>query len=187
MAEALQEMTLSGFLAWEAAQPQRHEFHRGRVRMVDNARRVHGRVVGNLVAALGDRLYGSTCQVFGMSMPVLVGDEAALHPDVVVTCDRADLMADAVFRAPLLVIEVLAPGSMAWDWSQKFALYRRIPALREYVLVDPDARRVESFRRTADGGWTFHDMSDDDALTLPSIDCHVALADVFQGVAPSAA
>ena len=182
MVEGLREMTLSGFLAWEAGQPVRHEFHRGRVRPVDNGRRVHGRVVGNLAAALGDRLDGSPCPVFCTSMPVQVGDEAVLHPDVLVTCDRDDLAADAGLRSPTLVMEVLGPGSVAWDWSEKFALYRRIPALIEYVLIDPDTRRAESFRRTADGGWTFHDMSADATVVLPSIDCDVTLVEVFQGL-----
>ena len=182
MAEVPQGTTLSDFLVWEAGQPVRHEFHCGRVRPVDDGRRLHGRVVGNLAAALGNGLDGSPCQVFCTSMPVQVVSEAVLYPDVLVTCGRADLAADAVFRAPTLVMEVPAPGSMAWDWSEKFALYRRISALCEYVLIDPDTRRVESFRRTADGGWTFHDMSADATMALPSIDCGVTLAEVFQGL-----
>lgn len=182
MAVPQHKLTLSEFLEWENAQPDRHEFHRGEVFAMVGGRRSHGRVVANLVRHLGNQLDGTPCQVFSESMKVQVADDTILYPDVFVTCDKADLATEMIFRAPTLVIEVLSPSTQAYDRSQKFALYRRIAALREYVLIDPDTRRVESFRRTADGGWTFHDMSADAAMALPSIGCGVALTEVFQGL-----
>ena len=41
-------LSLEAYLAWEEDQPERHEFHRGEVFAMVGARRVHGRVVGNL-------------------------------------------------------------------------------------------------------------------------------------------
>ncbi len=76
-------------------------------------------------------------------MKVQIADDTVLYPDVFVTCDKADLATDRIFTAPTLVIEVLSPSTQGYDRSQKFALYRRIPALQEYILVDPDTRRVE--------------------------------------------
>ncbi|WP_157263593.1 Uma2 family endonuclease [Azohydromonas aeria] len=187
MAVPLQKLTLAEFLEWENAQPDRHEFHRGEVFAMVGGRRSHGRVVVNIAAALHNRLGDTPCQVFSESMKVQVADDTILYPDVFVTCDKADLATEMIFRAPMLVIEVLSPSTQAYDRSQKFALYRRIAALCEYVLVDPDTRRVEAFRRMDDGGWTFHDMSDGDALALPSIACSVALEDVFRGVDAAAA
>jgi Uma2 family endonuclease len=182
MAVPQHKLTLAEFLEWEEAQAERHEFHRGEVFAMVGGRRSHGRVVANLVRHLGNQLDGSPCQVFSESMKVQVADDTILYPDVFVTCDKADLATEMIFRAPSLVIEVLSPSTQAYDRSQKFALYRRLPALRESVLVDPDTRRVEAFRRTADGGWTFHDMSDGAVLALPVIDGGVPLEDVFRGV-----
>ena len=182
MAVPQHKLTLSEFLEWENAQPDRHEFHRGEVFAMVAGRRSHGRVVLNIAAALHNRLADTPCQVFSESMRVQVADDTILYPDVFVTCDKADLATEMIFRAPSLVIEVLSPSTPAYDRSQKFALYRRIAALREYVLVDPDTRRVEAFRRTADGGWTFHDMSDGAVLALPVIDGGVPLDDVFRGL-----
>lgn len=176
--------TLADFLAWEEAQPERHEFYRGEVFAMVGGRRVHGRVVSNLNRELGTQLKGSPCQVFTEGMKVQIGDDTILYPDVFVTCDKADLATDRIFRAPILIIEVLSPSTQAYDRSQKFALYRRLDSLLEYVLVDPDTHRVESFRRTADGQWTFHDMSQAEALEATSLGCTVALTDVFDGVDP---
>ncbi|WP_284615626.1 Uma2 family endonuclease [Aquabacterium humicola] len=185
MGVALQKLTLADFLAWENAQPEKHEFHRGDVFAMVGGRRSHGRVILNLARQLMNHLDGSPCQVFADSMKLQIADDTILYPDVFVTCDKADLATDQIFRAPSLVIEVLSPSTQAYDRSQKFALYRRVASLQEYVLVDPETRRVEAFRRTADNQWLFVDMSGDEAMRAVSIDCSVPLAEVFAGVDPA--
>jgi Uma2 family endonuclease len=54
--------------------------------------------------------------------------------------------------------------------------------LREYILIDPDSRSVEGFRRGDDGMWVLHDMSENDQVELAAIDCRIALTQVFAGV-----
>ena len=82
---------------------------------------------------------------------------------------------------------MLSPSTQAYDRSRKFALYRRLASLQEYLLVDPDERRVESFRRSPQNDWVLHDMSEGTLLELASIGCSLPLADVFAGVEPAAA
>ena len=89
-----------------------------------------------------------------------------------------------IFRTPTLVIEVLSPSTQAYDRSQNFALCRRLVSLQEYVLVDPENRRVEAFRRTPDNQWLFDDMSAEPAVRLASIEQASPLADVFDGIDP---
>ncbi len=182
----LQLMSLEDFLAWENAQPERHEFYRGEVFAMTGGRRTHGRTVSNLNRRIGERLDGSPCQVFAESMKIQVGRDTILYPDIFVTCDKADLATDMVFRAPRLVVEVLSPSTQAYDRSQKFALYRRLASLQEYILVDPETRRIESFRRSADDQWLFHDMSQDQAMTVACLDLSIPLAQVFEGMDPAA-
>lgn len=169
-------------MAWEAQQPERHEFHRGEVFAMVGAKRVHGRVVSNLSGEFRLALKGSPCQVFHEGMKLQVADEAVLYPDLFVTCDPADLATEQVFRAPVLVLEVLSPGTQGYDRSQKFALYRRLESLREYLLVDPDTRRVEAFRRSADDQWVLHDMSDADTLEVACLSIRVPMAEVCAGM-----
>jgi Uma2 family endonuclease len=177
-------MTLQAYLAWENAQTERHEFHRGEAYLMVGARRSHGRVVSNLNGLFFNALRGNRCQVFAESMKVLVADDTVLYPDLFVTCDRADLATEQLFRAPTLVLEVLSPSTAGYDRGEKFALYRRLPALREYLLVDPLTRRVEGFRLRDDGTWTFHDMSEGPALDVASLGILLPLAQVFDGVDP---
>ena len=180
------KLTLEAYLAWENEQPERHEFHRGDVFAMVGARRSHGRVVSNLNRRLSEALDGSPCQVFAETMKIQIGDDTVLYPDVFVTCDRADLATEMIFRAPTLVVEVLSPSTQAYDRSHKFALYRRIPSLQEYILVDPDTRRIEAFRRGADGLWDLHDMSETATMEAASIGCAVPMAEVYAGIDPPA-
>jgi len=180
------KLSLEAFLAWEDGQIEKHEFHRGEVFAMTGARRVHGRIQSNLAGELRTLLKGSPCQVFGDSMKVQVADDTVLYPDVFVTCDRNDLATELIFRSPTVVIEVLSPSTQSYDRSHKFALYRRIPSLKEYVLVDPDTRRVEGFRRNDTGAWVLFDMSDDDMLEIGSLGLRVAMAEVFDGIDPPA-
>ena len=178
--------TLDDYLAWENEQPDRTEFNRGCVLPMGDISRVHALVVGNLVRRLGNHLDDSPCQVFGGSAKLQIANDAVFYPDLFVTCNRADLATEMIFRAPTLLIEVLSPSTQAYDRSQKFAVYRQLASLKEYILVDPDTRRVEAFRREADDRWLFHDMSQDEAMSCTSVGCTVPLAQVFQDIDPEA-
>ncbi len=176
------KLTLAEYIEWENAQPDKNEFVRGEVFAMVGGRRIHGRVVGNLLRAFGNRLDGSPCQVFAESMKVQVAGNSILYPDLFVTCDPEDLRTDQIFHAPLVVVEVLSPSTHAYDRSLKFALYRGVASLREYVLIDPESRQVEAFRVGADGLWVLHDMTDDGSLVVPAIDAAIPMAEVFAGV-----
>jgi Uma2 family endonuclease len=180
MSQPREKLDLTGFLVWENSQPDRHEFVRGEVYAMVGARRVHGRLVMNLGRLIGNALVGSPCEVYAETMKVLVGVDV-LYPDVFVTCDADDKVTELVFAAPTLIIEVLSPSTHAYDRGLKFALYRRLPSLKEYLLVDPDTRRVEAFR-LSDAGWVLHDMSDADTLHLGSLGIDLPMSEVFAGV-----
>ena len=182
MGMPLQKMSLEEFLHWENAQEGRNEFHRGDVFAMVGARRAHGSVVSNLVRRLGNHLTDTPCRVFSESMKVQIADDTILYPDIFVTCDAADLRTDIIFRAPLLVVEVLSPSTQDYDRSRKFALYRRLVSLKEYLLVDPDSRRVEAFRRNDLNQWVLYDMSESTALEIACIDATLPMAQVFDGV-----
>ncbi|HNT38911.1 MAG TPA: Uma2 family endonuclease [Rubrivivax sp.] len=186
MAQAQQHMSLDDYLAWENQQPGKNEYFRGEVFAMVGARRAHGRVVLNLARRLMEQLEGSPCQVFAEGMKLQVEDDAVFYPDLMVTCDKNDLATVMIFRAPTLLVEVLSPHTQAYDRGVKFAVYRRLSSLREYILIDPETRSVEGFRRNDEGHWVLHDMSAGPLLEAASIGCSVPLAQVFDGVDPPA-
>ena len=74
----------------------------------------------------------------------------------------------------------------ACDRGLKFTLYRSLPSLREYALVDPDTREVQLFRRGGDGLFTLHDLSGAPQVQFASIGCTVSAEDLFDGIEPAA-
>ncbi|MDD5298469.1 MAG: Uma2 family endonuclease [Rhodocyclaceae bacterium] len=182
MALPQSKLSISEYLDWENRQEGRHELYRGEIFAMVGVRRVHGIVCGNLFASLKQQLKDSPCRAFTEALKVQVAEESILYPDVFVTCDPADLKTDYIFRAPTLIIEVLSESTKAFDRGLKFALYRRLPSLQEYLLVDPDTRLVELFRRGGDDLFTLHDHTDSASFPLSSIHCELRLEEIFEGL-----
>ena len=86
---------------------------------------------------------------------------------------------------PILIAEVLSDSIAAFDRGDKFAAYRTLGSLREYVLVDIPARRVEVFRRQADGDWLFHEfLPGRGDCEFPALGVSIPFAEVFENVDP---
>ena len=182
MALAQSKLSLAEYLDWENQQPERHELFRGEVVAMVGVRRVHGMVAGNVFASLKQQLKGTPCRVFTESLKVQVADDTIFYPDVFVTCDAADLKTDYIFKSPTLVVEVLSESTQSYDLGLKFALYRRLESLQEYLVIHPDSRLVELFRRGADGRFTLFDHTGTPRFPLTSIGCELALDDIFEGL-----
>jgi Uma2 family endonuclease len=182
MAVPALKFNVDEFLAWENAQETRHEFYGSEVFAMVGARRVHGLVVLNVVAALKSHLKGTRCRAFVEGMKIQLANDAVFYPDVFVTCDEADLKTEMVFRQPTLVVEVLSPSTQAFDRGLKFTAYRQIASLREYLLIDPDTRSVEVFRRNERDNFELIDQTRHTEMVLDSVGLHLALSEVFDGV-----
>lgn len=148
----------------------------------------HVTVALNLAVALRTHLRGGPCSVFISGMKLRVeADNAFFHPDVFVTCAESDRAQALHKSAPTLVAEVLSPGTSAYDRGAKFAAYRKLPSLREYLLIDPERASVDLFRRgegDADGQWMlFPYEASADVLELASVGrLRLPLAQLYDGV-----
>jgi Uma2 family endonuclease len=163
-------MSAADFLAWDAHETIRHEFVAGEVFAMADAEERHITVSGNLYVALRAHLRGTPCRTFINEMKVQVdAADAYFYPDVVVTCSATD--ANPLIKSePVLVVEVLSPGTAAYDRGDKFAAYRTLASLREYLLVDIDSRRSDLYRKGADGLWVLHPFNGNEAVQLASVD-----------------
>ncbi|MBI4756358.1 MAG: Uma2 family endonuclease [Betaproteobacteria bacterium] len=171
------------YLAWESEQPGKNEYVAGEVFAMGGASRGHVTVALNVASALSELLAGGPCRVYMSDMKLEVAAaQAYFYPDVFVTCDADDHRAAQVMRAPTLIVEVLSPSTAAFDRGGKFQAYRHLSGLREYVLIDPEARSIELFRHDADGRWTLEDIAPDAALPLPSLGVDIPWVRVFRNV-----
>lgn len=176
--------TAQDYLAWEVEQEGKHEYYYGEVFAMSGASRRHVTVALNVAADLNEQLAGSPCRAYMADMMVeAVAEEVYYYPDVFVTCDPEDHRADRFMRSPVLVVEVLSPSTEGYDRGGKFATYRLISSLREYVLIDPERLTVEAYRRTGEGVWTLRDVPDGEPLHLECLNLDIAWQRVFRNVA----
>jgi Uma2 family endonuclease len=181
MAMQQRKISLQEYLAWENEQPDRNEFLNGEVFAMVGALRVHSTLVGNLHVALHNFLRGKLCRPFSESAKLQVGN-SIFYPDVFVTCDARDLKTEQIFFHPTLICEVLSPSTEHYDRGQKFAAYRQIESLQEYLVLHPTSKEVTLFRRNAAGRFELHDFTGAEFVYFASIDCQVAEADLFDGL-----
>lgn len=178
------------FLAWDATQTIRHEFLRGEVWPRQGSHERHVMAAGNIAIALRRHLAGTPCRTFITDMKLRVeAVDAFFYPDVMVTCSARDAGDPLVKREPVLLVEVLSPATAAFDRGDKFAAYRSLDSLREVLLVDPDLRRCDLFRRQpVDGGeaWVLHPSAPGEGVELVSVGLEVT-ADALWAEVPALA
>ena len=184
MGYAQAKLTGSEYLAWEASQAERHMFVAGEVFSMAGGTAEHNRSAFKAAMALERHLAGTPCKTFigDMRLKVQAAD-AYFYPDVVVTCDTVDISDPKISTivAPKLVIEVLSPSTVAYDRGQKFAAYRTLPSLQEYVLIDPESKTLEVFRKNTAGIWELHPSTDlTTNLRFESVDLTIKLEAFFE-------
>ena len=171
-------LSVDAYLEGELASEVRHEYVDGEVYAMVGASDRHGLIAGNLHSALNLRL-PDRCQVFMADMRVRIQTaerELFYYPDVLVSCDPGDRERD--YRArPCLVVEVLSPRTERLDRFEKFLFYRQLDALAEYVLVAPDFRQIEVYRRAEQWQATKYTEG---AVPLRSVDLCVTLDEVYR-------
>jgi Uma2 family endonuclease len=183
--DAPRTYTFDEYLAVERAAEFRHELVDGVIRERARSNLAHNLIVGNLAGEGSRQLKGRPEQVFAVDMRVKVEATGRVaYPDVVIVCGDprfADGVKDTLLN-PLVLIEVLSPSTEADDRGEKFAHYRRIDSLAEYVLVSQDRARVEHYRRQGEQ-WLLTEYSGvDSALELPTVDCRIPLQEIYDKV-----
>lgn len=180
---------LAGFLAWEAEQPDRHEWVDGEVMLKPSASDAHNRIAGNLAIGLKTAMRGTPCRTFMADMKLYIeAADAVVYPDVFVTCDPRDRSAEAdpAKRHPTLVVEVISNSTGACDRGRKFALYRSVASLQEVLFVEQDRMQVDLFRRNDDGHWVLYPAGAADEIELASLGQVLSVASVYEDVLPAA-
>ncbi|HLU09658.1 MAG TPA: Uma2 family endonuclease [Oceanobacillus sp.] len=179
-------MTPEAYLKFERSSEIKHEYYGGEVFAMTGASRQHNLIVGNCAATLHTQLRKTPCEVFLCNMRVKIGSNALyIYPDISVVCGEPEFEDDFVdtLLNPTVIIEVLSPSTELYDRGRKFQHYRTLTSLQEYVLIAQDSYRVEHFIRQPNDEWLLSDAVTLDAtIQLPSIQCQLALSDVYEKV-----
>ncbi len=174
------------YLDGELEAETKHEYIDGEVYAVAGAGDAHVKVTLNMALLLKNHLRGSECSTYVNNMKARIGkDEAFFYPDVMVCCDPSDQLPEQNYikNSPKLIIEVLSSSTENKDRGKKFILYRKLPSLEEYVLIDPREYYVEMYRRQADKQWMlFSHEGAQSVLEFASIRLRCTLVDLYEDV-----
>jgi Uma2 family endonuclease len=148
-------MTYAEYLAFEEASDTKHEYVNGEVYAMAGGTPQPSALAGAVTAALVNALRDRRCRVLTSDARIRVtATKMSTYPDVSVVCQSLEVAPDDAngIVNPTIVVEVLSDSTESYDRGAKAAHYRRIPSLREYVLVSQHEPLIEVWRRNAERG-----------------------------------
>jgi len=184
-AQSQPRLTPEQYLESERAAEFRSEYYCGQIYAMAGGSYQHFQIIGNVSGEVHTALKKRPCSVGSSDLRLRVSPQNYTYPDVVVICGDprfADDQKDTLLN-PTLIVEVLSPSTEAYDRGFKFAQYRTVESLEEYVLVAQAEPRVEDFRRQSGGHWLLSEAFGlESVCRFDSLDCTLALADIYDKV-----
>ncbi len=170
------------YLVGEETSQIKHEYLNGAVYAMTGATVAHNKISGNLFALLHRHLRDGPCEVFMSDLKLRYAtahEERFYYPDIQV-CDSPHDRAELFCAQPVLLVEVMSKSTERVDRFEKFAVYRDIPSLQEYLLIAQDRQKIEIYRRRDD--WRGEKYLLGETVLLESVSLPVALTEVYLGV-----
>jgi len=171
------------YLELERGSDLKHEFYRGELFAMAGGSEAHDLIAGNVRTRLTMQLFDRPCRVHGGDMRVKV-EETGLYtyPDLSALCGPSEFatVSRTTLLNPALIVEVLSKSTQGYDKNEKFKQYRKIPSLRDYLLVSQHSVSLEHYSRQPEGFWrldTYEAL--EDTFTLESIGCTLTLEGVY--------
>jgi len=180
-----QKLTVEEYLQMERISEQKHEYYQGEIFAMSGAGERHNVIFRNLYGELAYRLKGKPCQPYGPDLRIHISQNTLFtYPDISIIC--RDIITDEKdndnFIEPTVLIEILSPSTRNYDRGTKFKLYRDIPTLKEYILVDSEAINVEIFRINVNGYWQLEEFTKpDELLTIHAVSFDLTLNEIYEG------
>jgi len=151
--------TYADYLTW--LDDKRRELINGFIHLMSAPVRIHAQISRELSILIGTfiKKRKGKCQIyyapFDVRLPLHGSKEDdkvydVVQPDICVICDLSKLDDKGCIGAPDLIVEVLSPSTLKYDWNYKFNLYE-VAGVREYWIVDPKAKMVNVFLLQPDG------------------------------------
>ena len=180
---AVKRMTLAEFLRWEDGTDTRYELLGGCPVAMAPPAIAHGILALRLGARI-DAALRSRSPCFGQS------EAGIARPDRNDTCYIADLAVTCtppergqqLLQDPLLIVEILSPGTALYDRQTKVSDYRRMPSVQEILLIDSASIFAEVLRREGDRWITEIVRGPQATLSLASIGLTAAISDLYEGI-----
>jgi len=180
-----QKISVAEYLEMENTSLEKHEYYKGEVFAMARAKVPHNIIARNLLVALTQKLKDKPCQPFNSDMRIHVEQNTLFtYPDISVICGDIITLNNDDYNVlnPSAIIEVLSNSTKNYDRGEKFKLYRDIPMLKEYILVDSESVNVEAFRLNTSNHWELEEyLKDSELLQIHVINTSLLLSEIYEG------
>lgn len=178
--------TLEQYLDLEHSSDTRNELIDGVIYAMTGGTPRHAQLCLRIGAMLHSALRGRKGVPYSSDLHLYIPQaKRGTYADVSVFCEplihhgeRKDIVVN-----PTLIVEVLSPTTEVDDRVEKFAAYKTLESLKEYVLVAQDRPRIEVYTRQGAHAWLEREIAGMDGTAhLESIDVSLSLAELYDGV-----
>ncbi len=180
------QITREEYLEIEDQADVRSEYYNGEIFVMAGGSRNHSVICFNLNWGIREAVANKDCVGFDSNMKLEIAEHSLfVYPDVTVVCGEIEFSEGRtdIITNPVLIIEVLSPGTEMFDRGDKFAYYRTVPSLREYVLVSQHSPIVEVYHRQDENSWLYSvSKGIDESVVFQTIHLELFLKDIYQKV-----
>ncbi|MGC1247062.1 MAG: Uma2 family endonuclease [Spirulinaceae cyanobacterium] len=185
-AKEQQYYTPEEYLELETAAEYRSEYIDGQIIPMAGGLPNHNRIAGNLYAGLNYAFRGKPYYAFINDLRVWIPDyRVYTYPDVMIIANNLEYAQgrrDTVVN-PVAIAEVLSDSTEKYDRGEKFRMYRTIPTLKEYILINQKEMHLEQFVQNQQGQWLFNDYEGEaTVLKLTSVEFSIPLLELYDKV-----
>ena len=181
-----EKMSIEEYLEMENAADEKSEYYKGEIFAMSGAKVPHNTIATNLLIGLGLKLKGKKCKPFNSDQRIHIPSNTLFtYPDISIICGEIITLNNDDYNVlnPTVIIEVLSRSTKNYDRGEKFKLYRDIPTLKEYILVDSQSTHIEVFRLNENGHWELQEYNLlSDVIVIKAIDEIVSLSEIYDGV-----
>ncbi len=177
--EHQRSMTVEEYFQLEENEPETcYEYIDGNVYAMAGGTANYDTIKSNIQRILWNLLRGSSCRIYSSDMKVYISETRYFHPDVTVTCDPRDRGRAKAIQSPRCIVEVLSPTTELTDRTWKLKNYCAHPTIEEYVLVDSQSYKIESYHKE-ENKWIYEAFENTDDIILHSLGVHFSFADAY--------
>jgi Uma2 family endonuclease len=174
------------YLEFEVNSDIRHEYIDGLIIPMTGGTPNHNQIALNFSGTLNFLLKRQPYQVFVTDQRLWIPNRRIhTYPDIMIV--QTPLVFEEgrkdTITNPVMIAEVLSNSTKSYDKDEKFAAYRTILTLQEYILIDQYSMHVEQYCKIGDNKWVFSEFADPEAeLNLASVTFQIVLADIYDKV-----
>lgn len=180
------KFSIGEYLEMENAAIEKHEYYKGEIFAMSGVKVRHNIISGNLFVSFANKLKGKKCKPFNSDQRIHIPSNTLFtYPDISIICGEINTLNNDDFNVlnPTVIIEILSPSTKNYDRGEKFKLYRDIPTLKEYLLVDSESIHVEVFRLNETNHWELEEYNSvADSIPVKAVGETILLSEIYDGV-----